>query len=252
MLSARRRSDGQTVLAYFESKRNGPFACIQCNEEVILKTGKSKINHFAHANPFACEYTQGESDLHRRCKTEIYEGLLQEPGVTKVALERPLGTVRPDVSAYVKGVPVAIEIQISSLSIEAIMFRTIEYFRKGIYVLWLLPWTAELDKPRYAPAIWEKWIHCCFFGRVYYWKEKLDVLEYEFEPSLKTIPRNTWYTKSGKKVTVGGYALKSVRFRHPIRKKLLNLVRDFGPRQRFWWEGGGVKVPDAKLFMGKN
>jgi competence protein CoiA len=235
---------------FFKKKKNtGPFSCLQCNEEVILKTGDSKINHFAHTNPLACDYSQGESDLHRRCKTELYEALLQEPGVSKVALERPLGTVRPDVSAIIKGVKVAIEVQISSLSIEMIMARTIAYHQKGIYVLWLLPWTPELDQDRYAPSIWEKWIHACYFGRVYYWKEKLNVLEYEFEPSLKTVERKSWINEKGKKVTVGGYAIRSVRFRHPIQKKLLNLVRDFGPRQRYWWEGGGIKVPDASLFI---
>ena len=249
MLSAKRRSDGQTVNAYFESKKNGPFFCLQCNEEVILKIGKSKINHFAHANSLACRYAEGESDVHRRCKLEIYKALLRQPAVFDVDLELPFGTVRPDVSAKIKGVPVAIEIQISSLSIETIMFRTIEYFRKGIYVLWLLPWTPELDRDRYAPSKWEKWIHACYFGRVYYWKENLTVFEYQFEPSLKIIPRTVLHSKNGKKTTVGGYVLKSKRFRRPIRKSELNLIRDFAPRQRYWWHGGGIKVPDAKLFM---
>jgi type I site-specific restriction-modification system R (restriction) subunit len=39
-------------------------------------------------------------------------------------LERPLGTNRPDVSAHINGVPVAIEVQISSLSLETIAYRT--------------------------------------------------------------------------------------------------------------------------------
>lgn len=126
MLSARRKSDGQIVTAYFESKRNAPFVCLECNEEVILKTGRRKINHFAHTNSIACKFAEGESKAHRRCKMEIYEALLQQPGVSDAALERPLGNARPDVSAYFNGVPVAIEVQISSLSVETIMRRTIE------------------------------------------------------------------------------------------------------------------------------
>lgn len=156
MLSAKRRSDGQTVTAYFENKRNGPFACLQCNEEVILKCGRNKKNHFAHANPIACKFAEGESELHRKCKVEIFEALQKEPGVRNAALERPLGENRPDVSAYINGVPVAIEVQISCLSIDTIMRRTIDYFRKGIAVLWLLQWTPALDTPRYTPKIWEK------------------------------------------------------------------------------------------------
>src|SRR5205085_619512 len=97
MLSAKRKSDDQTVLAYFESKRNAPFVCLQCHEEVILKTGKARINHFAHADPLASLHVEGESDAHRRCKMEIYKQLLSAPGVGDVALERAMGTVRPDV-----------------------------------------------------------------------------------------------------------------------------------------------------------
>jgi len=249
MLSAKRTSDGQTVLAYFESRRNAPFVCLECNEEVVLRSGKSKINHFAHANPRACRAAMGESETHRRCKMEIYEALLQEPRVTDVALESPLGTNRPDVSAIINGVPVAIEIQISSLSIDVIMHRTIEYHRKGIHVLWLLQWTPDLETAEYSPRRWEKWIHAAYFGRVYYWTEKLDVVSYAFEPTLKYVPKSSWYSKAGRRMTGGGYAKRSKRFRTPIRGRTLHLARDFVPRERYWWEGNGLKVPDAKLFM---
>jgi hypothetical protein len=99
MLSAKRKSDGQIVAAYFEKKSNGPFACLDCNEEVVLKTGRQRINHFAHANPIACKFATGESEEHRRCKLEIFHALQNAPAVHNVALERSLGDVRPDVSA---------------------------------------------------------------------------------------------------------------------------------------------------------
>lgn len=249
MLSARRQSDGQTVHAYFESKRNAPFFCLECGDPVILKTGKNKINHFAHENPLACRYAEGESEAHRKCKMEIYNALLQTAGVEEVVLERCLDTVRPDVSAYIKGTPVAIEVQISNLSIEEIMHRTIEYFRKGVAVLWLLQWTPQLDGKRYTPKLWEKWLHACYFGRVYYWKDGLTVISYEFEPSLKSIPRKSWYDTNGRKQTAGGYSVRSKRFKAAIRGKTFNLATDFVPRNRNMWEGGGVTVPDAKLFM---
>jgi len=252
MLCAKRKSDGQTVNAYFESQRNGPFVCVDCNEEVILKAGSSKINHFAHANPIACKYAEGESDAHRRCKLEIFQALQREPSVRNVALERPLGPVRPDVSAYIRGVPVAIEIQISSLSVETIMHRTIQYAQNGIYVLWLLQWTAELDSDRYAPNVWERWIHATYFGQVYYWVEGLTVVGYHFDPYFKSVPRKSFYSEDGDKITVGWYRRRSKRYRMVVRGVPLNLVKDFGPKQRYWWEGKGIKVPDAKLFMHTN
>src|SRR4051812_18145290 len=121
MLSAIRKSDGQTVAAYLESKANGPFLCLECNELVVLRSGRSKVDHFAHATSDACQLATGESDAHRCCKLQIFYGLQKHPEVSDVMLERSLGTVRPDVIARIRGVPVAIEVQISSLSIETIM-----------------------------------------------------------------------------------------------------------------------------------
>lgn len=250
MLSARRKSDGQTVLAYHESKENGPFRCLECGDPVILRTGRNRINHFAHEYPLARHYGENESDEHRRCKMEIHDALLRHPRASDVAMERKIGeTNRPDVSALIGGVPVAIEVQLSSLSVETIMARTIDYHRRGIYVLWLLPWTPDLDRERYTPRVWERWIHTAYFGRVYYWMRGLEVVSYHFEANLRTIPRKTWYGKHGQKQTGGGYTQRSKRFRTATRGHIFNLATDFGPRERLWWEGGGVKVPDAKLFM---
>jgi competence protein CoiA len=249
MLSAKRKSDGQTVTAYMELKPRGPYICLVCGDEVILRTGRCRINHFAHENPLACFTAQNETETHRRCKMEIYEELQREPDVQNVVLERPLDSVRPDVSAYVRGVPVAIEVQISSLSLESITDRTIHYARKGIYVLWLLPWTPKLDAARYSPSQWEKWLHAAYFGRVYYWMEGLTVVAYRFEPHLMAVRQQSWYAEDGKKMNAGGYSRRSKRHRTPVRGSTFHLVRDFAPKQRDWWEGNGVKVPAARLFM---
>lgn len=250
MLCAKQKSTGETVTAYLASKTDAPFFCPECGDEVILKTGRRTVNHFAHINPLACRFTEGESEAHRYCKLEIYEALLQTPGVTDAALERPLGSNRPDVSAYINGVPVAIEVQISSLSLETIMRRTIDYHQKGIYVLWLLQWKPQLDGGRYAPRLWEKWIHAAYFGRVYYWIQGLQVVSYTFEPSLKSVPKQTWYSRDGKKMTGGGYTRRLKRSRTAVRGETLNLVKDFAPRERSWWQGDGFSVPDAKVFWG--
>lgn len=249
MLSAKRTSDGKTVFADTEFKRNAPFTCLVCHDRVILKTGRNKVNHFAHAYPLRCQFGTNESDLHRRCKKEICEALLKEPNVTEVAMERSFGTVRPDIYAKIKGVPVAIEVQISSLSLETIQYRTIEYHRKGIYVLWLLLWTPKLNAPRYAPTKWEKWIHAAYFGRVYYWLEELKVASYRFEPHLKSVPKTMWHSKDGERMTGGGYKRRSRRYRTPVRERILKLTMHFRPKERFWWEGNGSTVPDAKVYM---
>ena len=249
MLCAKRKLTGEIVTAYLASKANAPFFCPVCGDEVVLKSGSTKVNYFAHKNPLVCRYDANESEDHRQCKMQIYQALLREPNVEKAAMERPLGTNRPDISAYINGVPVAIEIQISSLSEETIKFRTMEYARKGIYVLWLLLWTPDLNDMRYAPRLWEKWIHATYFGRVYYWIEGLSIATYHFEPSLKSVPRKSFYSEDGKKITAGGYSRRSKRHRTAIRDGTLNLVKDFAPKDRDWWEGTGITIPFAKLFM---
>jgi competence protein CoiA len=249
MLCAKRKSTGELFTADMALKTYAPFVCPDCLQEVVLKTGKRSMNHFAHVNPLACQYAQNESDQHRRCKMEIYETLLREPGVRDAALERPLGSVRPDVSAFINDIPIAIEVQISSLSPETIQHRTIEYARKGIYVLWLLPWTADLDAQRYAPQLWEKWIHAAYFGRVYYWIKGLTVACYHFDPNHIAVPKTSWYSKQGKKKTAGGYSHRSKRYRAPRRGGVLNLATDFVPKDRDWWQGSDLTIPAAKIFI---
>ena len=237
------------MVANLASKSNAPFVCPECGEEVLLKTGTRNVRHFAHINPLACIYSQNESETHRQCKLEIFDSLQRTPGVTDALLERSLMSVRPDVSANINGVPVAIEVQISSLSLETITHRTIEYARKGIYVLWLLQWMPELDQRNYAPRLWEKWIHAAYFGRVYYWTGGLSVVRYRFEPHLISVPKATWYSERGKKMTGGGFTRRSKRHRTAVRGDTLNLATDFAPKSRDWWERNGLFVPFAKLFM---
>jgi competence protein CoiA len=249
MLSAKRKSDGKTVIAKLESKANAPFFCLECEKEVVLRKGTVRVNHFAHRVPDSCRYGTGETEEHRRCKLEIYEALLRHPRATNVALERSLTTARPDVSAYINNVPVAIEVQISTLTQEKIIQRTAEYARKGIYVLWLLQWTPYLDGDRYSPKLWEKWLHATYFGNIYYWIKGLSVACYHFDAHHAWIPKSSWYSKSGKEIIAGGYSRKSKRYRMPTRGETLNLATDFVPRNRDRWEGGGLTIPDAKLFI---
>lgn len=249
MLRAESKITRELLLANEANASRGPFLCPECNEEVILKSGRVRVNHFAHANPLACKFATGESEEHRRCKMDIYQALLRQPGVSDVALEKRMGIVRPDVSAIINGVKVAIEVQISSLSLEAIAHRTREYGLKDVYVLWLPQWTPYLDGERYRPTAWEKWIHAAYFGRVYYWVKGLEVACYRFDPHFTVVPRTTWYLQNGGKMTGGGYARKSKRFRTALRGQTLDIARDFAARERAQWNGGGFIVPPAKIFM---
>jgi competence protein CoiA len=174
---------------------------------------------------------------------EIYEALVREPGVTNVALERRMGTNRPDVSASINGVPVAIEVQLSALSLETIIYRTMEYARKGVYVLWLSQWTPALREARYSPRLWEKWVHAAYFGQVYYWLGGLKVARYRFHPFLK----RTGAPRTGNPAT--DFRFHSRRYRTPKRDGVFNFAQKFVPKGREAWESKRIKIPEAKLFM---
>lgn len=249
MLYAKRKHDGQILAANSGVDAKGLFLCPECSEIVLLRRSKSKENHFAHRAYVNCDYTIGETNAHRACKVAIYEGLLKMPRISEVALERPFGVARPDVSAVIEGVRVGIEVQVSSLSMEMISRRTAEYAQMGIYVLWVCQWGPELDAIRYSPSLWEKWLHAAYFGRVYYWMEGLSVASYRFDPYVRRVPAKTWYSRDGKRMTGGGYNRQSERFRMPVQENVFNLATDFAPKEREWWNGGRFTVPSAKLFM---
>jgi competence protein CoiA len=249
MLTGRRSIDSRVVTSFAVAKWDGPFTCVACQEPIKLSGSKFHINHFKHVSNTKCSLGKGESDIHRKCKLEIFQALATSTQVTDLRLETPLTSVRADVFARINGVPVAIEVQLSSLSIEEITFRTIQYAQRGIYVLWLLQWTPELNKQKYSPKAWERWIHAAYFGQVYYWIEDLKVVSYHFDPHHRSIPKRTWYSDKGERHIGRGYSVRSIRYRTPVRGNVLDLVQDFRPKERYWWEGNGLKVPDAKLFM---
>jgi competence protein CoiA len=237
MLTAARQTDGHKVAAWEVERGDGPFLCFCCRQAVMLRKGDIKAPHFAHLPPVTCEYGAGESEAHRRCKKAIYEALSSHPRVRKCEMERDLVTVRPDVSAYVNDVPVAVEVQLSNLSLAKIQYRTAEYARKGIYVLWLPVHAPELKRELYLPRPWERWLHFAYFGRVYYWLEGVCVLPVHFRDY-----------RAGVRGRTRDYQ-KFVRRKIPIEGKVVALTDDFRPASREARSWKELSVPPAKLFV---
>ena len=237
MLTAARETDGRKVVAWEAERSEGPFRCFCCRQMVTLRKGEIKAPHFAHVPPVTCEYGTGESEAHRLCKIALYESLLRDPEVRKCEMERDLGTVRPDVSAYIGGVAVALEVQISNLSLAKIQYRTIEYARKGIYVLWLPLYTSALEQELYRPRPWELWLHSTYFGRVYYWLEGLKVVPVHFRDYYMSV---RGLTKDYQKLS---------RRKVPLSGAPLLLTRDFAPVKRESRDGGNrLFIPQTNLF----
>jgi competence protein CoiA len=237
MLCAIRQRDKQKVAAWGQQKNDGPFSCPLCVEETILKKGAMKVHHFAHKAPIRCEYGSGETEQHRECKLTIYEGLRRHQRFREVEIERSLGTVRPDVSGYMNGIPFAIEVQISALTMEQIVYRTSEYAKKGFYVLWLALYQAALETKRYSPRVWEKWVHAAYFGRVYYWVHDLEVLPYHLGECIEFVESC-------------GYKKLFKRFRVPKKGKVVSLADSFVPRHReVQWRSRKLVVPESRLLI---
>jgi len=252
MLCAFRTRDSVQVIAAKEVKNTGPFKCPSCNEGVVLRCGTLRLPHFAHKPPVTCSYGKGETEDHRRCKAEIYAALLKRTDVTDVVLERPLGDVRPDVSAVIRGVRVAIEVQISALRLETVIHRTKEYARRGIALLWLSPWTRALDDDRYSPRAWERWFHAAYFGQVFYWKQGLTVIPYRFDPYHLEVPELEWRDKAGRLQMSKAHHRRSKRYRRPVSGAPLHLVRDFAPLSRDSFQSKTLEIPKARLFSRRN
>jgi competence protein CoiA len=239
MLTAKRQSDDLKITAWEAERDQRPFLCHCCNQVVTLRKGGIRAPHFAHQPPVTCEYGTGESEEHRRAKLTIYEGLRISNSVTKCEIERNLGTVRPDISAYINNVPVAIEVQLSSLSLERIEYRTAEYARRGIYVLWLPLYTTALKGELYQPRPWERWLHAAYFGRIYYWLEGLQIMPVHFRDYYASMRGRTRdYEKlSQRKVPLAGLEV--------------GLIEDFKPVQREAWASKYISIPQSRLLMDK-
>jgi competence protein CoiA len=237
MLTAARQNNGRKVAAWEVERQEGPFLCFCCQQIVTLRKGEIKAPHFAHIPPVICEYGTGESEAHRRCKIALYESLSAHLCVRKCEMERNLGTVRPDVSAYINDVPVAVEVQLSNLSLARIQYRTAEYARRGIYVLWLSIKTTDFKTKLYSPSPWERWLHAAYFGRVYYWLEGLQILPIHFRDyQVNVRGRMHDYQKRSRKVV-------------PINGNVATLTDNFRPLSRQAWSGQRISIPPAKLFV---
>lgn len=132
-------SEDKRCIAFQTEKNEEPFFCPKCSEDLILKKGKIREHHFAHHPPCYCDYGKGESQIHYKCKRELFEILSANKHCSFCEMEKPLGGVRPDVFAVIGSQKVAIEVQKSDISTQTICHRMAIYNRLGIYVLWLFP-----------------------------------------------------------------------------------------------------------------
>ncbi|WP_211828685.1 competence protein CoiA [Kistimonas asteriae] len=248
MLCAIRDSDKIKVIARSSKKVEGPFYCPGCKREVNVKKGAIKTHHFAHKPPYKCRYGAGESDAHRNCKETIFNKLCELPHVSLCELEKNFGDNVADIYAEINGVPVAIEIQKSDLTVNEISKRTRTYHEKGIYVLWLCLLDKKLNNQAYSPKAWEKWLHAVYFGRVYYWLSDLVVVPFHFGDYQTYIESSVWFDSSGHENSSGGYFKTSRRYKTPMQGVGINIGSNFKPSYKSAWNSKTIKIPECSIY----
>lgn len=238
------------LIAPFADKSQAPFFCPFCKREVILKKGNINVHHFAHVTDSACDWDKGESPAHRKCKLEIYDALLKNPRVRNCAMERNLGTVRPDISCRIDDHPVAVEVQVSSLSVDKITHRTQEYQRKGVYVLWVSPLDEKSAMPVVAASPWRKWLHALNYGKIFYWRNLLSVDAYRYSPHKTWIEGKEWYIEGGggQMDSSSGYEKTLKRTKRSELIGAFNIVEDFAPVYHKGYTAKGLYIPTARIW----
>ncbi|ENM5843715.1 hypothetical protein V4V60_003908 [Vibrio mimicus] len=248
MLCGLRKEGGQKVFASSSEKAHGPFVCINCGQELILKKGRIKIHYFSHKPPHKCSHGSGESEAHRKCKISIFNSLSNFSNIKELAVEVKFNTVIADIYCLIDNVPVAIEIQKSNLSVNEITQRTEAYHKLGIYVIWVGIYNEKLSESKYSTKAWEKWCHAVYFGRVYYWKYDSIIIPVHFSEYQLYVEASSWYDEFGEEQSAGGYYKSSKRYKTPCFGNELNLANDFTPRLKQSWSRGSVYVPQCTIF----
>ena len=159
------------VIARAASRDDGPFLCPACSSPVIIKKGEVVTHHFAHARDADCDYGVGETELHRRAKEAVYDGLHAHPLVKGVQLEVAVAGNRADVLFESgSGVLVAVEIQRSNLGECELELRTEKYSAGNVAVCWVVAEVSPLlaRGATVRTRRWHRWIHD-MMGTVYVW-----------------------------------------------------------------------------------
>ena len=244
-------NSNQKVVARQVTKDCAPFHCAGCGHELIVKKGNIKVHHFAHKPPYSCSRGEGESEAHRKCKETIYFELMKQGNVTELDMEKNFDVVVADIYCKIDGVPVAVEVQRSNLSVSQITQRTSEYYKLGINVLWLALFDKKLNDDKYSPTAWMKWCHAAYFGRVFYWIEGRTVLPVHYGAYSIDVESTSWFDSDGNENSGGGYSKVSSRYKTPSFGKVHNIAKDFEPAFKMPWSGGAIVIPKCRLYVSK-
>jgi competence protein CoiA len=158
---AKHRDTGERVdITQIQSPRielkKDEYICQLCEQPMIIKAGMIVSPHFAHKVQCSSNYeSQPESAEHRLGKMYISDHLKQRFTnaymEADIQYEVPIPEIKrvADILAvFPMGWRIAHEIQLSSITIEILQARTIDYANAGIDVIWWLGKAADTPANR--------------------------------------------------------------------------------------------------------
>jgi|GEM_PF-1436462 len=165
-----------------------PFAyyCPGCTGPVTLKRGRIVTPHFAHAPEARCAYAHAETAQHLAAKAQLAAAFMRRG--LRVELEAEVlsseGDRRADILVHdpLSRMRVAIEVQHSALSVEAIERRTRAYAAAGVPVIWIATLDLHRLQPRklsasrllavdrYPVAPWKRFA-AAYHGVLWFWND---------------------------------------------------------------------------------
>lgn len=241
------------------TKADGPFYCPGCNSDAIVKKCAKKEDHFAHSVHLTPAVGGRESELHDSCKREICELLKSRHPSSKWEIEReiPLNKeknfpkLKPDISGRINGIPIVVEVQVSALSIQKIIWRTVNYSRRGIAILWLVPLHGPLDSRLFRPRLYERYLHSLYFGRTYYWwpNQGLTLLPVHYGCAIRHVESREW-REDGVLMTGGGYETEYKIIKTPLFGREVSIDQDFRLQRRseFTPDNERLAVPQSTIW----
>jgi competence protein CoiA len=230
-------------------KDDGPFLCLECAAHLQLKKGTIKAHHFAHLIDAGCRCGYGEGERHRQLKEEICATLTSSSQVSNLQQERrELKLVYPDISFRFHGKGwVAVEAQVTPISIGTIQRRVQTYTDQGIALLWVLPSNEALvDGDRYRPTRWERYLHALYRGKLFYWSPEQRLQPVSYGDMTTTGEPFVWY-EDKKEWIAAGQPHKSKIYKR-LRLHAQVDVLDLGAVTYPAWQGGSFFLPKARLW----
>ena len=124
--------DGKDVFAY-QAERKTDYFCPHCNQVVRLRAGMVVTHHFYHLKKCNCLYT-GESMNHLKMKEQVIKYFQSYNMQIEVQV---IPNRRTDILLQKNDKKVAVECQVSPITVEEWRKRTLDYSKRGIFVLWI-------------------------------------------------------------------------------------------------------------------